>query len=98
MVYVRGKRGRQVPVLMNHDEVMAIHTLIQHREIVGVVSKTPFVFAAPTRGSMKPLRGNDCMRHILSKLSLKAPERIHSNELRKFCATVSQSLISARTI
>ena len=90
MVYVRGKRYRQVPVLMSHDEVIAIHSLIQHREIVGVVPKNPFVFAAPTRGSMEPLRGNDCMRHVLSKLSLQAPERIHSNELRKFCATVSQ--------
>ena len=90
MVYVRGKRYRQVPVLMSHNEVIAIHSLIQHREIVGVVPKNPFVFAAPTRGSMEPLRGNDCMRHVLSKLSLQALERIHSNELRKFCATVSQ--------
>ena len=90
MVYVRGKRGRQVPVLMNHDEVLAIQSLIQHRESVGVVTTNLYVFAAPSRGSKKPLRGNDCMRHVLAKLTLQAPERIHSNELRKFCATVSQ--------
>ena len=75
---------------MNHDEVLAIQSLIQTRDSVGVVAANPYVFAAPSRGSKKPLRGNDCMRHVLANLTLQAPERIHSTELRKFCATVSQ--------
>ena len=91
MVYVRGKRGRQVPVMLNIDEVHGVQALINHRSTVGVAPGNLFVFAAPTRGSNKSLRGHDCMKKVLdSVLDLKAPERIHSTELRKFCATVSQ--------
>jgi len=90
VVYVRGKRGRQVPVLINHEEIKAIEVLIGFREAVGVASNNLYVFAAPTRSSKKSLRGNDCMRKVLSKLELESSERIHSTELRKFCSTVSQ--------
>ena len=39
----------------------------------------------------KSLRGNACMAKDLAKIEgLEAPERIHSTELRKFCATVTQ--------
>ena len=91
VVHVRGKRGRQVPILLGADEIAGIETLIEYRNVVGVLSSNVFVFAAPSRGSKKALRGNDCMRKVLQQVSdLKCPERIRSTELRKYCATVTQ--------
>ena len=91
MVYVRGKRGRQVPILLNNDERLAVESLIKHRMAVGVNMKNVYVFSAPTRDSNRSLRGNDCMRRVLGQvIDLSEPYRIRSTELRKFCATVSQ--------
>ena len=50
---MRGKRGRQVPVLFGDDEDQAIRALIQSRVSVGVEESNVYVFAAPTRGSKK---------------------------------------------
>ena len=91
VVHVRGKRGRQVPVLFGDDEDQAIRALIQSRVSVGVEESNVYVFAAPTRGSKKWFRGNDCMNKVLKKIEdIKSPERIGSTELRKYCATVTQ--------
>ncbi|XP_066928482.1 uncharacterized protein [Clytia hemisphaerica] len=91
IVYVRGKRGRKVPTIMNIEEVYAIQALNLYRDVVGVNKSNPFVLAAPTKNSKKSLRGNACMAKVLAKIEgLESPERIHSTELRKFCATVSQ--------
>jgi len=91
VVHVRGKRGRQVPVLFNADEAKAIDLLIDRRSDIGIASSNVYVFAAPTRNSLKPLRGNDCLRKIVEEIpELKFPERLKSTELRKYCATVTQ--------
>lgn len=91
IVHVRGKRGRQVPVLCGKEEISCIELLIKTREKVGVNPNNVFVFAAPTRSSLKPLRGNDCSRKIFGKIeNLESPERLQSKELRKYCATVVQ--------
>lgn len=88
---MRGKRGRQVPILINHEESSAIKALIQFGKNVGVAEQNKYVFAAPTRGSLNTLRGNDCMAKVLKSIDgLVSPERIHSTELRKYCATISQ--------
>ena len=91
VVHVRGKRGRQVPVLYNQDEEEALNTLIKYRDTVGVAEGNVYVFAAPTRNSLRPLRGNDCIRKVISDVpELQYPDRIRSTELRKYCATVCQ--------
>ena len=91
IVHVRGKRGRRVPVLMDRDALVAVEALIKNRGQVGVSSHNIFVFAAPTRSSRKPLRGNDCLNSILEKIeNLEDASRIRSTQLRKYTATVSQ--------
>ena len=91
VIHVRGKRGRQVPILFNAEEEAAMEALLKWRATVGVAPENLYLFAAPSRGSKKHLRGNDCMRKILDKVvDLNSPERIRSTELRKYCATVSQ--------
>ena len=91
MVHVKGKRGRQVPVLLSKIDEDAIAALIEFRSNVGVLHENVFVFAAPTRGSKNFLRGNDGACKVLNAVTeLKHPERIRSTEIRKYCATVSQ--------
>ena len=91
LVHVRGKRGRQVPVLISQLELSAINALLECRGTVGVWKDNVFVFAAPTRSSKNYLRGNDAMCKVLDCVSeLQYPDRVRSTELRKYCATVTQ--------
>ena len=91
VVHVRGKRGRQVPILLDRDIIKGIDVLIEKRDEVGVDSNNIYLFATPTRGSLRPLRGNDCLNNILQSIDgLSHPDRIKSTALRKYCATVSQ--------
>ena len=91
VVHVRGKRGRQVPVLLTKIDIEAISALIKWRSKAGITQDNVFVYAAPTRNSKHFLRGNEVMRKVLSKIdNLQNPERIRSTELRKYCATVTQ--------
>ena len=90
LVYVRGKRGRKVPVLMTGEVVQAINVLIKTRSVVGVSRENKYIFAAPTRGSKKYLRGPDCLSAIVKQVDLKNPAAVKSTELRKYIATVSQ--------
>ena len=91
MVHVRGKRGRQVPVLFAEDENNAVKVLIQTRSSVGVEDSNVYVFAAPMRNSKKWLRRNDYRNKILNQIEdLKPPDRLGSTHLRKYCATITQ--------
>lgn len=91
MVHVRGKRGRQVPVLLTSVEEKALDLLVKFRSAIGINEKNLYVFAAPTRDSINFLRGNEVMSKVLKGIpSLESPERIRSTELRKYCATVTQ--------
>ena len=91
MVHVRGKRGRQVPVLMSVIEEEAIKVIKDTRQVISTADGNPFVFACPNRASKNSLRGNEAMLKVLNCIKdLKNPERIRSTELRKYCATVTQ--------
>ena len=90
MAYVRGKRGRKVPIILSKDVIKAMDCLIQTRSTVGVEPGNKFVFAAPTRGSVNFLRGHDCLAAVVDRLQLKEPSAIKSTKLRKYIATVSQ--------
>lgn len=91
MVHVRGKRGRQVPILLEPDLVKAMEALNKTRDRVGVNSKNIYLFATPTRNSLRHVRGNDAMKKVLGLVDrLQETERIRSTEVRKYCATVCQ--------
>lgn len=91
LVYVKGKRGRQVGVLLSKVELEALDALVAKRNYVGVLKDNVFMFATPTRSSKRHIRGNDAMKNIIKSVEgLKFPERIRSTQLRKYCATVSQ--------
>eukprot|EP00794_Sanderia_malayensis_P021147 gene21147-23224_t len=90
LVYIRGKRGQKVPILMDKAVVAAIEALIKQRNAVGVSAENKYIFAAPTRGSKKYLRGPDCLASVIGQCDLMSPNLIKSTKLRKYIATVSQ--------
>ena len=90
LVYVKGKRGRKVPILMTQEIVIAIECLIATRGEIGIPEENKYIFAAPTRGSMKYLRGPDCLNAVVGSLDLENPCAVKSTQLRKYVATVSQ--------
>lgn len=87
---MRGKRGRKVPILMTPEIVDAMKILIEARQLVGVNPGNKYIFAAPTRGSLKYLRGPDCLGAVVKQCKLENPSAIKSTQLRKYVATVSQ--------
>ena len=86
----QGKRGRQVPVLINTDEIHGIEALIKyHNDFVN--PNNVYVFAVPNNKSKAYLRGNDSMHKTLDQVpNLEAPERVKSTKLPKYCSTLSQ--------
>ena len=93
LVYVRGKNGKRVPVILTPEVVQAIEILIKTRNDIGVTTTNRFIFATPTRGSKNHLRGNDCMTSVIKRCgNLQRPDAIQSVKLRKYVATVSQVL------
>ena len=60
---------------------------------MGVDPQNVYVFGVPTKGLKRPLNGNDCMKKIQAQIpDLECPDLIELKELRKYCATVSQTV------
>ena len=91
LVHVRGKRGRQVPILLTEEFVEAIDCLNSTRQAVGVSENNLYVFATPSRNSKNPIRGYQCLSNITKCIAgMEKPELIKSTKLRKYVATVAQ--------
>ena len=90
-VHVRGKRGRQVPVLLLPDVVKAIDVLVKVRDAVSIDGNNLYLFPTPTRGSKNPFRVCQCLTNVARKIDgFKSPEHIKSTKLQKYVATVAQ--------
>ena len=91
VVHVRGKRGRQIPVLINTDKIHGIEALIKYCSDY-VNSNNVYVFAVQNNESEAYLRGNDSMHKILDQVpNLEAPERVKSAELQVLCYSFTNS-------
>ncbi|XP_029934175.1 uncharacterized protein LOC115378143 [Myripristis murdjan] len=91
-VEIRGKRGCKVPVLLPTNVKESVELLIKTRETVGIPPSNPYIFARPYYGSLKNIRGCDCLKRFAEACGAKHPENITSTKLRKQVATVSQVL------
>ena len=89
-IELRGKRGRKVPLLLTGEMESAMKLLVSLRNNVGVNPMNKFVFAIPSSGSLKNIRGPDAIRKHVKQCDLKCPEAIYSTNLRKHIATLSQ--------
>lgn len=88
---IRGKRGRNVPVLLTPKMRHALDLLINVRKSVNVFGSNPFIFARP-HNVISTYRGTDCLRQAASKCGAASPELLRSTKLRKHIATMSQLL------
>ncbi|KAJ8043557.1 hypothetical protein HOLleu_10700 [Holothuria leucospilota] len=90
LVYIRGKRGNAVPVLIPEACKHALDMIIKHRPAVNVSKSNIYIFAVMK--SENYLRGHDCLAEVVKEVPLKEPEKIKSTNMRKYVATISQLL------
>lgn len=88
LVYVPGKRGRKVAVLLTPILKKAIDTLMEVRSEVEILKENKYVFSKIA--SENHIRGHECLRKACALAKLQKPEAITSTKLRKYVATVSQ--------
>lgn len=89
-VEIRGKRGRKVAVLLTPHMVKSLNLLVSRRMECDVQDGNIFLFARPKCTSY--YRGQDSLRLHAEKCGAKKPEYLHSTQLRKHVATLSQIL------
>lgn len=85
---IRGKLGRNVPVLLYKELFESITLILQHRSEAGVSSDNPYVFGLPG-GNVKFLRACVLLRKYSRLCNAKRPETLRGTELRKHIATRS---------
>ncbi|KAI5608167.1 hypothetical protein C0J50_9569 [Silurus asotus] len=71
-VEIRGKRGRNVPVILKPSMVSAMELLNETREVCGVPDENPFMFARS--GAMSAYRGGECISRAAHECGIKVPE------------------------
>ncbi|XP_070573897.1 uncharacterized protein [Ptychodera flava] len=91
MMYIRGKRGRKVAVMIPNDCKEAMEILCNQRTTAGITNSNKYFFARQKTASSH-LRACDCLRELTKEVALKSPEVIRSTKMRKYIATVSQVL------
>lgn len=87
MIALRGKRGRQVSVILTPDVKTALELLVSCRSKI-IKDDNPYLF--PRASGNKHIRGSDIVRQMAHKADLQYPERIGSTNMRKYIATVVQ--------
>ena len=92
MVEIIRKRNCKVPVLLTPDVKNAVEALISTQEDGNVSRAKEYVFAINDGKSMKSFRENDVIRQACSMVEIKTPSVITLTSLRKYVATVSQSV------
>ena len=94
MVKIVGKCNRKVPVIITPDLKSALEVLIvkANRETGSVCDENQYIFPVNDGKSTCSLRGNDVLHHVCAKVKLENAFAITSTNMRKYVATVSQSV------
>ena len=87
LVKIRGKRNREVPVLLTVDMTLALKLLVKSRNDL-VPSTNRMVFALPK--SVKNMEGWTALRDVTKNLQLQDAEAVTSTSMRKYICTTSQ--------
>jgi len=97
MVHLPGKGtgARRVPLILTSDVLPAMKALVKHREHCGVLNSNVYFFAMPS--SHGYVNGWQVMDRVAMDASLSKPKLIHSTQLRKYAATVTQVLSKSGT-
>ncbi|OWF39284.1 hypothetical protein KP79_PYT22704 [Mizuhopecten yessoensis] len=91
VVEIRGKTGRGVPVIIPYDCKGVMQQLVNPavRLTAGIDISNPYVFANCRAGVF---RAYDAIKHVTSEAGLKLPELVRTSNMRKYMATMIQSL------
>lgn len=88
---VRGKLGKDVPVLTHNELIVMLKNIIKHRPNARVDPQNPYVFGLPG-GTHKHLSACLLMKQYSELCGAKNPKALRGTELRKHIATQSQNL------
>lgn len=89
MIMIRGKRERNVSVILIPEVKKALNLLVRCRDTVGINAQNPYLF--PRSSGTEHIAGHFCIRNLTKEIpELEFPERIYSTNLRKFTATIVQ--------
>ncbi|XP_067214133.1 uncharacterized protein, partial [Linepithema humile] len=85
----RGKKNRDVPVLLNSDLTQCILLLIENRRYAKIHPRNPYLFALPGRNvhRFKFLRACQLLREFSHECDAKIPTSLRGTKLRKHIAT-----------
>lgn len=91
LVETQGKQNKRCPVLLTETMVVALDCLMKHREMCGISSCNPFMFASITSEDhhIDPWTP---MNKLAKEAGCEQPNLISSSRLRKYLATVCQIL------
>lgn len=86
---IRGKKNRDVPVLLDSDLTQHILLLLEHRRSAKIHCKNPYLFALPGKNTnrFKFLRACILLREFSEQCGAKLPSSLRGTKLRKHIAT-----------
>lgn len=86
---IRGKRNRDVPVLIDCDTLECMKVILRHRNAAGVSEKNLYLFGLPScdKDRHKYLRACDLMRQYSENCGANVPHLLRGTQLRKHIAT-----------
>ena len=89
MVHLPGKGSgaRRVPLLLQPSCIVAMNTLVKHRQVCGIPHSNVYFFASLSSGHFN---GWQALDNVARKAKLERPDLVHSTLLRKYMATVAQ--------
>jgi hypothetical protein len=89
LIYIVGKRERNVPLLLTADMTKAMDVLLECKKNISSIENTnDYMF--PVFNSKEPERGHDVLRDMCKEVDLENPRLITSTKMRKYIATVTQ--------
>ncbi|KAJ8020463.1 hypothetical protein HOLleu_40061 [Holothuria leucospilota] len=88
VVFIRGKRGRKVPLIIPQDCAELMDLLRDLRQSAGISSKNKYFFGR--FGARTPIRATDSLRELTLEAQLNSPHLVRSTKMRKYTATLSQ--------
>lgn len=85
----RGKKNRDVPVLLDFDLTQCILLLMEYRRYAKIHPRNPYLFALPGRNvnRFKFLRACQLLREFSHQCDAKIPTSLRGTKLRKHIAT-----------
>lgn len=84
---IRGKRGRNVPVLVDKYKLNCLKLILKYRERAGTPTTNPYVFGIPGKDCFQHLDANKLIVNYANTCGAKYPERLRGTQLRKHFAT-----------